>query len=129
MVLRKYKEKLKRVVATPYQNVTSFKKEEKHDLAVVRYPSLSIDLLYNFKKVQPMPNHPTIFFFSAYSKKEPTFPPSQSLLYPTSRLFMTNNARDVIIKSQLLREKFFSNYIFLLAIFLSYELKCRHKNI
>lgn len=107
--------------ATPYQNMTSFKKEEKHDLVVVRYPSLSIDLLYDFKKVQPMPN-PTIFFFSAYSKKD-LFPSSQPLLYPTSRLFVTNNTRDIIIKSQLLREKFFSGYIFLLAIFLSYKLK------
>lgn len=66
MVLRKYKEKLKRTVATPYQNATSFKKEEKHDLAVVCYPSLSIDLLYDFKEVQPMPNHPAIIFFSTY---------------------------------------------------------------
>lgn len=44
------------------QNATSFKEEEKYMiLAVVRYPSLSIDLLYDFKKVQPMPNHPVIF--------------------------------------------------------------------
>lgn len=45
------------------QNATSFKEEEKYiyDLAVVCYPSLSIDLLYDFKKVQPMPNHPVIF--------------------------------------------------------------------
>lgn len=32
-----------------------------YDLALVCYPSLSIDLLYDFKKVQPMPNHPVIF--------------------------------------------------------------------
>jgi len=31
------------------------KKRELYDLAVVCYPSLSIDLLYDFKKVQPMP--------------------------------------------------------------------------
>lgn len=88
MVLRKYEEKLKRAVANPYQNATSFKKEDKHDLAIVRYPSLSIDLLYDFKKVQPMPNHPTIFFFSTYlkkKKKDPSSPFSLSLLYQIMR--------------------------------------------
>ena len=38
---------------------------------VVGYPCLSIDLLYNFKKVQPMPNHPRDFFsYLIPSKKE-----------------------------------------------------------
>jgi hypothetical protein len=37
-------------------------RREAYDLAVVCYPSLSIDLLYDFKKVQPMPNHIPRFF-------------------------------------------------------------------
>lgn len=100
MVLRKYEEKLKRAVANPYQNATSFKKEDKHDLAIVRYPSLSIDLLYDFKKVQPMPNHPTIFFFSTYLKKKRSI--ISFLPFPS----LSNNARNIIvIKSQLLKEE------------------------
>lgn len=64
MVLRKYGGEARKDGCDSISEC--FKKEEKHDLAIVRYPSLSIDLLYDFKEVQPMPNHPAIIFFSTY---------------------------------------------------------------
>lgn len=42
------------------------KRGERYDLDIVCYPCLSIDLLYDFKKVQPMPNQPRDLFLTLY---------------------------------------------------------------
>lgn len=78
------------------QNATSFKEEKYMILAVVCYPSLSIDLLYDFKKVQPMPNHPVIFSSLPIKSKKRfviSFLPFP-LLCPISHLFPADNVRD-----------------------------------
>jgi len=70
-------------------------RREAYDLAVVCYPSLSIDLLYDFKKVQPMPNHPAIFSSLPLKQKKNPSPPLSFPFFVLSRLFPADNsARD-----------------------------------
>lgn len=45
------------------------KRGERYDLDIVCYPCLSIDLLYDFKKVQPMPNQPRDLFLTLYFRR------------------------------------------------------------
>lgn len=63
--LQKYEEeKCNRAVVIPWPECDQLQgRRETYNLqlAIVRYPSLSIDLLYDFKEVQPMPNHSAVF--------------------------------------------------------------------
>lgn len=83
---------------------------------------LSIDLLYDFKKVQPMPNHPAIF--SLLVKKGQGNPPSFFFLLPysTSRLLRQIAMREARKFANFAQKALASSYI-LLSIYLRYQLR------